>query len=106
MAQIDIEAAGHTSIMTRVMPNAVAAALIMFGTAIGSIAAMAQQTPPGATPPPPGATPRPGHLIEAPVGHRQPTAEDLPRNVEQSEGKPAKREKEFDQKLNSICRGC
>jgi len=99
MAQIDIEAAGHTSIMTRVMPNVVAAALIMFGTAIGSIAAMAQQTPPGATP-------RPGHLIEAPVGHRQPTAEDLPRNVEQSEGKPAKREKEFDQKLNSICRGC
>jgi hypothetical protein len=99
MAQIDVEAADHTSIMARVTPNTVAAALIMFGTAIGSIAAIAQPTPPGATS-------RPGHLIEAPVGHRQPTAQDLPRNVEQSEGKATKREKDFDRKIDSICRGC
>src|SRR5262249_46056443 len=99
MAEIDVGVAGRPSIMARVALNMVAVALVTSGTAIGSSAAMAQPTPPGAAP-------RPGHLIKAPVGHRQPTAKDLPRNVQQSEGERTKKEREFDRKLDSICRGC
>ena len=42
---------------------------------------------------------------EAPVGHRQPRPQDLPRDVLQNEGGRTKEQVESDKRLN-ICRGC
>ena len=43
--------------------------------------------------------------IEAPVGHRQPRAQDLPRDVLQNEGGRTEEQIKSDKDLN-ICRGC
>jgi hypothetical protein len=85
-------------VIRSLMLNAAAAALIMAATA-ASGTAMAQE---GATTPKPSVRER----WEAPVGHRQPRAQDLPRKVQETEGIKPKGEKELDDKLKSICRGC
>jgi hypothetical protein len=82
--------------MMRIVRNAGVAALIAYSSVVG---AMAQQSPDSVLPRSPG-------WMEAPVGHRQPRVEDLPRNVQQSKGKRTEEEKQIDRTLNSICRGC
>ena len=82
--------------MMRIVLYAGVAALIAYSSVAG---AMAQQSPDAVLPSAPG-------WMEAPVGHRQPRAEDLPRKVQKSEGKRTKGEKEIDRQLGSICRGC
>jgi len=42
---------------------------------------------------------------QAPIGHRQPTAQDVPRNESSTIDAMDKSDKELDRKLN-ICRGC
>ena len=84
-------------VIRSMMLSAAAAALITAATAAGS-AAIAQES--AATPTPPV------REREAPVGHRQPRVQDLPRKVQETEGSRSKGETELDDKLKSICRGC
>jgi hypothetical protein len=43
--------------------------------------------------------------FRAPIGHRQPTAEDLPQGVLRDEGTATQNQRSFDKQLN-ICRAC
>jgi hypothetical protein len=75
-----------------------AAGLLVFGGA--SYAALADSNP-AQTSPAPSMEPR----LEAPIGHRQPNAEDIPAGVLKSEGTTNRNQRDLDEKLN-ICRGC
>jgi hypothetical protein len=46
-----------------------------------------------------------GRIPEAPVGHRQPKASDVPTGTESNYSESAQ-DKELDRKIKSICRGC
>lgn len=46
-----------------------------------------------------------GRIPEAPVGHRQPKASDVPTGAEGTYSESAQ-DKELDRKIKSICRGC
>jgi len=48
---------------------------------------------------------RAGEVPEAPIGHRQPRAIDLPPEVRDAGAKPTPAQEEFDKRLR-ICRGC
>ena len=52
-------------------------------------------------------TSEPSKVLQAPVGHRQPTAADVPKDVTKyaAEIENQRRERELDAKLQ-ICRGC
>ena len=50
------------------------------------------------------AAPNAGGPIEAPVGHRQPRASDVP--SEDNSVKPDAEDAALDRKIKSICRGC
>lgn len=75
-----------------------AAGLLVFGGA--SYAALADSSP-AQTSPARGMEPR----LEAPIGHRQPNAEDVPAGVLHDEGTTNQNQRDLDKKLN-ICRGC
>jgi hypothetical protein len=49
--------------------------------------------------------PTPGHITEAPVGHRQPHEWNLPRQVQRNEGHRTESQIDLDKQLQ-ICRGC
>lgn len=70
---------------------------------IGSPAAMAQSNNPGG----PGAT-KGGGIPEAPIGHRQPRASDVPseKNLSNPSDPINKEDAVLDKKIKSICRGC
>lgn len=94
-AAIDRNAARDpAAALQRFALTAAAAALIALATAVS---ASAQENAP--TPPPPG------HIIEAPVGHRQPREWELPRQVQRDEGHRTEQQIQFDKGLQ-ICRGC
>jgi hypothetical protein len=85
------------ALIRRIMFNAVAAALITLATAAGGVAMAQESNKPGPAVP---------DRMEAPIGHRQPRARDLPRNVPQTEGNRTDTQMELDRKLKDICRGC
>jgi len=95
---IDDNVAKRPNAVARVTAMLAAAVLLTLGSAPGS-AAMAEQSPKQAKP-------VPGRLIEAPVGHRQPRAEDLPPRVRQNEGTITRPELDVDKRIEDICRGC
>lgn len=66
-------------------------------------ASRAQPANDGTTQPPPA--PAMDERFDAPIGHRQPMASDLPQNVLHEEGTTGQNERDIDKKLN-ICRGC
>lgn len=76
----------------------------------GASVALAQNTTPGMTT---GAgsssssssSSKAGRIPEAPVGHRQPKASDVPAGTESGYTESAQ-DKELDRKIKSICRGC
>jgi hypothetical protein len=74
---------------------------------IGAPAAMAQKANNKGSPPP-GATNLPSSIPEAPIGHRQPRAGDVPSEKNLSDpNSPVNREDAaLDRKIKSICRGC
>ena len=49
-----------------------------------------------------------GGVIQAPVGHRQPRASDVPneKNLSDPNDPLSKENRELDRKIKSICRGC
>ena len=73
---------------------------------IGGPAAMAQKANNKGSPP--GATDQSRNIPEAPIGHRQPRADQVP--SEKSLGDPNdplnKENAALDKKIKSICRGC
>lgn len=77
---------------------------------LGASAALAQQgTGAGGTGPanpsvPPALTPDSRVIGNAPVGHRQPRAADVPSSTESPADSAA--DKALDRKIKSICRGC
>ena len=87
--------------------SAVVAALSFAGSAIAQNGSPAPT--PQANPAAPGTTTgtAPGSVPQAPVGHRQPRAADIPATTDKSpaEQHVEKLQKEGDKKLN-ICRGC
>ena len=48
---------------------------------------------------------RPGEVPEAPIGHVQPRATDLPPDVRDAGARPTPAQEEYDKRLR-ICRGC
>ena len=56
----------------------------------------------------PGATKQPSTSREAPVGHRQPRAADVPseKNLSNPNDSMNKEDQALDRKIKSICRGC
>jgi hypothetical protein len=56
----------------------------------------------------PGATNQPSTAREAPVGHRQPRAADVPseKNLSNPNDSMNKEDQALDRKIKSICRGC
>jgi hypothetical protein len=75
---------------------------------LGASAALAQQGTGGAGPAnpsvPPALTPDSRVIGNAPVGHRQPRAADVPSSAESPADSAA--DKALDRKIKSICRGC
>jgi hypothetical protein len=89
-------------LLTTSLIGAVAALLIL----IGAPAAMAQKANNKGSPP--GAAIQPQNIPEAPIGHRQPRADQVP--AEKNLGDPNdplnKENAALDKKIKSICRGC
>jgi hypothetical protein len=75
---------------------------------IGAPAAMAQKANNNNKGSPPGAAIQPQNIPEAPIGHRQPRADQVP--AEKNLGDPNdplnKENAALDKKIKSICRGC
>jgi hypothetical protein len=82
--------------------------LLIIATALallGASAALAQQGAGAANPSvPPTLTPGSRVIGNAPVGHRQPRAADVPSSTESPADSAA--DKALDRKIKSICRGC
>ncbi len=80
--------------------------LIVLLVAIGGSAAIAQTSGNGRTPSASGG--RATTVLPAPVGHRQPRADEVPSEKTLSDpNDPLNREDaELDKKIKSICRGC
>jgi hypothetical protein len=72
----------------------------------GSEAALAQNST-GKEPPSTGQT-NMGTIPEAPIGHRQPRASDVPdeKNLSNPNDAMSKEDAALDKKIKSICRGC
>ena len=89
-------------LLTTRLIGTMAALLIL----IGAPAAMAQKASNKA--PPPGATNQPQSVPEAPIGHRQPRADQVPseKNLTDPNDPLNKENAELDRKIRSICRGC
>src|SRR5437016_4587016 len=75
-----------------------AAGLLAFGGASYAAPADSNSARPS---PAPSVEPR----LEAPIGHRQPNAEDVPAEVLKNEGTSNQNQRDLDKKLD-ICRGC
>jgi len=88
-------------LLTRLI-GAVAALTIL----IGGPAAMAQKASDKGSPP--GATNQPRNIPEAPIGHRQPRADQVPseKNLSDPNDPLNKENAALDRKIKSICRGC
>jgi len=91
-----VQGAAHDPhvMLQRLALVATAVALLSLAAASGADAQDNTDTPP-----------TPGHITEAPVGHRQPHEWELPRKVQREEGHRTGAQIELDKQLQ-ICRGC
>ena len=88
----------------RVIFSAALAALVVFGEGITGAGLAQDKSRPSATP---STSQSPSSdRSKAPVGHRQPTAQDVPSDVQAREGTRTKEDKALDDALRNICRGC
>jgi hypothetical protein len=90
----------HSAAHIRRLALAMCAAVILCGVGGASHAAPANDNT--AQPPLPPALEQ---RFEAPIGHAQPTAEDVPASVLRDEGAATRNQRDLDKKLD-ICRGC
>lgn len=84
--------------MRKSIPIAIMALLL------GASGALAQSKS-GTSSPTPSATTNSGSIPNAPVGHRQPRASDVP-SMEEKNYTESAEDKALDRKIKSICRGC
>ena len=109
----------HRPPVMHVAFSAALAALVVFGIDGAGVGLAQTGTPPSATTngsapadsTPTGSTPSGGGNLlpdrfKAPIGHRQPTAQDIPSDVRVEERSPPSEDKALDQALKGICRGC
>ncbi len=85
--------------MRKSIPMAIMAVLL------ATSGALAQSKSGTSGPTPPSATTNSGNIPNAPVGHRQPRASDVPSLQEKNYTESAE-DKALDRKIKSICRGC
>lgn len=85
--------------MRKSIPMAIMAVLLV------TSGALAQSKSGTSAPATPSATTNSGGIPQAPVGHRQPRASDVPSAQEKSYTESAE-DKALDRKIKSICRGC
>jgi hypothetical protein len=80
-------------------------AIIVLLVAIGGPSAIAQT---GGRAGSPGASNQPSTIPEAPIGHRQPRADQVPseKNLSDPNNPMNKEDAALDRKIKSICRGC
>ncbi len=78
--------------------------IAMMALLLGASGALAQSKS-GTSSPTPSATTSSGSIPNAPVGHRQPRASDVPPTEEKNYTESAE-DKALDRKIKSICRGC
>jgi hypothetical protein len=94
--------------MNRILTVSALAALVVVGAGRPGPAFAQDKADPRATT---GTTANPvrGPLpqrFNAPIGHRQPTAQDLPSDIQQGESGRTSDDKALDEALKGICRGC
>ena len=94
------EAARPSAAYIRRLALTMAAAAVLSGVG-GAFRAEPNQGNAAQPPLPPAMDQR----FQAPIGHRQPTAEDVPASVLHDEGAASPNERDLDKKLD-ICRGC
>ena len=82
----------------------IVALLALVGTPVASAQTRGPPQPTGPTSADPGGD----SIGEAPIGHRQPRAKDLPADIYKPEdpAAAAPAEKALDRKMKGICRGC
>ncbi|TKT73180.1 hypothetical protein YH63_018080 [Afipia massiliensis] len=85
--------------MRKSIPMAIMAVLL------ATSGALAQSKSGTSGPTTPSATTNSGNIPNAPVGHRQPRASDVPTLQEKNYTESAE-DKALDRKIKSICRGC
>jgi hypothetical protein len=90
------QGAAHDPVVTLQRLALVAAAVALLSLAAASGADAQENT---------DTQPTPGHITEAPVGHRQPHEWNLPRQVQRDEGHRTESQIDLDKQLQ-ICRGC
>jgi hypothetical protein len=90
------QGAAHDPVVTLQRLALVAAAVALLSLAAASGADAQENT---------DTQPTPGHITEAPVGHRQPHEWNLPRKVQRDEGHRTESQIDLDKQLQ-ICRGC
>ena len=78
------------------MKTLVKAATLAFFALFGSFSVLAQMRD----------TVPPSNIPQAPVGHRQPAAADIPEQRTRADEMLDKLNRDLDKKLRSICRGC
>jgi hypothetical protein len=86
--------------------SAALAALVVFGEGITGAGLAQDKSRPSGTP---STSQSPGlssDRSKAPVGHRQPTAQDVPSDIQARERTRSKEDKALDDALKNICRGC
>jgi hypothetical protein len=88
------------AVPVRRLALAMCAAVILCGVGRASYAAPANDDTAQPSPPPVME-----QRFEAPIGHRQPTVQDVPAGVLRDEGAATPNQLDFDKKLD-ICRGC
>jgi hypothetical protein len=79
------------------MEQAMRTVAMIAGVLIGLLVAEGAIAQRGSTAPPTGA---------APIGHRQPSAKDVPKGGESADTAVSDLDRELDKKLKGICRGC
>jgi hypothetical protein len=90
-ASYPLESAGRRALL------AAAIAVLLIGTdAAGIVLAQYTSSPAASS----------QDRLRAPIGHRQPRAQDLPPKVADQEGARSEADRQLDRALNSICRGC
>jgi hypothetical protein len=80
------------------------ACLMMFCGSLAQAQDSTRNAPPASVKRAQGVQPRPG--MDAPIGHRQPRAGDIPESGPNDPGRIDAQDKELDRMIKGICKGC
>lgn len=83
---------------------ATTAFLMLFAASLAHAQESTRNAPPASVKRAQGVQPRPG--MDAPIGHRQPRAGDIPETGPNDPGKIDAQDRELDRMIKGICKGC